>query len=298
MIGISDTRWNGRLAGAASVLSLTAWLVFGGCGAPPSGTSPRLAGDVADRTAEIATLQQKAIDDPDAPYWMYRLGEIHVGAGEISSAETALGFALQRDAAHAPSLALLSKVYYDTGRHEEGVHLLESAQATGPELPDELVAALALHYEALGQLDLSDRLATTLGSRLADWSKNGSAIAYLRLKGNDFRHSEDVAKRALEADPASAVNHNNFGIAKLYAGDPEAARKSFLTAVDLDASLPGPLYNLAIVDHFYFFHDDDARAWFERYQRLADDDPDGLATALALDVASDSSGASHEGGTQ
>lgn len=228
---------------------------------------------------------------------MYRVAEAQLADDNPSAAETALGFALQRDPAHAPSLALLSKVYYDAGRHEEAVQLLESAQARTGSLPDELVAALALHYEALGRVDLSDRLGDSLGSRLTDWSKNGSAVAYLRLKGNEFRTAEDVARHALDADPESAVNHNNFGIAKLYAGDPETARKSFLTAVELDPELPGPLYNLAIVDRFYFFDDDHAREWFERYQRLSDEDPDGLASALAIDVATDSSVANPSGGT-
>jgi tetratricopeptide (TPR) repeat protein len=284
-------------SGTSLVVALVAWTTLGGCGGTPSGPGPGLAGDSSDRAAQIAALQQKAMERPDDAYWMFRIAEVQLASGDAAAAETALGFALQRESEHAPSLALLSKIYYDSARHAEAVELLESAQARTGSLPDELVAALALQYEAIGRVDLSDRLADSLGSRLADWSKNGSAVAFLRLKGNEFRSAEDVAKHALEADPKSAVNHNNFGIAKLYAGDPEAARKSFLTAVELDPELPGPLYNLAIVDRFYFFDDDHARDWFTKYQRLSDDDPDGLASSLAIDVATDSSVADPPGGT-
>ena len=81
------------------------------------------------------------------------------------------------------------------------------------------------------------------------------------------------------------MNHNNWGIAQLYAGEPKAARKSFLTASKMDPELPGPLYNLAIVDRFYFFDEEAARDWFRRYRKLSDEDPDGLAEILAADAS-------------
>jgi Flp pilus assembly protein TadD len=119
---------------------------------------------------------------------------------------------------------------------------------------------------------------------LDSWERDGSAVVYLRLRGEHFAESLDVARKALDARP-SAVNHNNYGIAQLYAGDPESARESFLRAHELDGELPGPLYNLAIVDWFYFFAADDARDWFARYRKLASDDPDGLAEVFKVDFA-------------
>jgi Tfp pilus assembly protein PilF len=95
----------------------------------------------------------------------------------------------------------------------------------------------------------------------------------------------EAARMALEADPASAANHNNHGIALLYAGRPDAARQAFLDALERDAALPGALYNLAIVEAFYFFDEDAARGWFDRYVATGSrDDPDDLSAHFGLEL--------------
>lgn len=191
------------------------------------------------------------------------------------------------------ALAHLSRLLWDARRHEEGVAALDQARAAGVRLPDSLVTALALHHDALGNAEIADSLAHVLEQRLSDWSRAGSAVAYLRLRGDEYVNSEAIARRALDARP-SAANHNNLGIALLYAGRPAEARKSFLTAVELDSKLPGPLYNLAIVDRFYRFDDDSARDWFRRYRTLSNEDPDGLAELLSVKVAAGQPGAKEE----
>jgi tetratricopeptide (TPR) repeat protein len=151
-------------------------------------------------------------------------------------------------------------------------------------VPDELLVALALHYEALAA---GDRAAAILAGLHAD----PSVEAWVRLRGDGFEAAEGAAKAALDTNPRSAVNHNNWGITRLYAGKPDEARKSFLTALELDPALPGPLYNLAIVDRFYRFDEESARGWFRRYRELSQDDPDGLAQILSVEVAGADSGA-------
>ena len=42
----------------------------------------------------------------------------------------------------------------------------------------------------------------------------------------------------------------------------------------------GPLYNLAILEKYYLFHDDQAARWFDAYWRRSQDDPDGLAAVF------------------
>jgi len=252
--------------------------VLAGCG----GNLPRSLDP--DRVAsEIAALERKAAEDPTDPWWHFRAGEIRVAANDGPSAERSLRAALALAPDHAPSLSLLSKVYWDAGRHEAAVPLLETARAAGVTSP-ELAAALALHYEALDRVDEADALASDLEARSSEGPVAG-ALTYLRLRGDDFLRSADIARRALDADPKSAANHNNLGITLLYAGEPAAARESFLTAAEIDPRLPGPLYNLAIVDRFYFFDDERAQQWFRRYRELADDDPDGLAELLGAKVA-------------
>jgi tetratricopeptide (TPR) repeat protein len=256
-------------------------------------TGSRVPPDAKVGPGAIRLLEQRALDDPANPYWPYRLGQIHEAKGELASAESELRSALERDTAHAPSMSLLSKVYYDTGRHEEAVALLEG-HPQGGAMPEELVLALALNYEALDRIEDAGRLVAPLEKRLTNWKSTGSAVAYLQLKGDAYRNSLEIAKKALEAEP-SAANHNNYGIARLYAGKPEAAKKSFLTARKIDPELPGPLYNLAIVDWFYFFNAEGAREWFRRYREFSDEDPDGLADILTTELAETSTGLEEEG---
>jgi lipoprotein NlpI len=94
-----------------------------------------------------------------------------------------------------------------------------------------------------------------------------------------------VAEAALAANPDSAPNHNNFGIALLYDGEPEAAREAFLTALELDGQLAGALYNLAIVETYYFYDLDKGREWFSRYAELDTEDPDELGAVFGIELA-------------
>jgi tetratricopeptide (TPR) repeat protein len=259
-------------------------LLLAGCSSVPllsrGGDRPADVPSAAEAPAEIARLELKAAEQPAEPYWPFRIGEIRAAGGATAEAEASLRAALARDPDHAPSLSLLSRLWYDAGRHDEAVDLLETARARTP-LPEALDVALALHYDALGEVDAAEELANGVD---ADWATDGAALTYLHLRGDDFLASEEIARKALDASP-SAVNHNNYGIARLYGGDPEAAREHFVKAADLDPALPGPLYNLAIVDRFYRFDVDGARRWFARYRELSDEDPDNLAEALALEIA-------------
>jgi len=209
--------------------------------------------------------------------------------GALPADEAGLRAVLAANPWNAAALSRLSKILWDEARHEEGVQLLETARASAMRFPDELLAALALHHDALGHVEETEALESALESRLSDWSRGGSAVTFLRLRGEDFAQSEATARRAVEAKD-SAANRNNLGIALLYAGKPEEARKSFLAAHDKDGSLPGPLYNLAIVDRFYRFDDDGARDWFRKYRSLSDEDPDGLAELLDVKVAAGTEG--------
>ena len=265
-------------------------LTLAGCGGLPlvGGGGSNAPLDVpADREAEVARVEARRLEDPQNPYWPYRLAEVHLAEENSVQAESDLRAALALDPRHAASLSLLSKIFWDQGRHEEAIGLLEAARAEAGSLAPELMTALALHYDAIDRPDLADPLVQRVEDHL-DWSKEGSAVAYVHLRGETFAQSEPVAKKALDADPKSAVNQNNWGITKLYAGDPEAARKAFLTAIELDPALPGPLYNLAIVDRFYRFDDTSARDWFRKYRELSSEDPDGLAEVLAVEVAGES----------
>ena len=105
----------------------------------------------------------------------------------------------------------------------------------------------------------------------------GSAGVYVALRGDAPDSASAAAAGLVREHPQSAVNQNNYGITRLRAGDPEAASNAFLLAIELDASLPGPYYNLAILEKYYRLDDAAAERWFRKYRERATDDPDGLA---------------------
>lgn len=257
-------------------------LAASGCGMLPGRGAPDL--DERVGSDDLARFEERAAAAPDEPYWPYRIALAHGAAGESEAAEAALDEALRRDPLHAPSLALRSRRAFEAGRHEAAIAMLEGARAAGAVFPPELLAGLALHYEAVGRLEEADAIAAGLAAADVDWGRNGAVLTYLHLRGPDFASSIDVARRALDAHD-SAVNRNNYGIALLYGGKPEEARRQFERAVDEDPELPGPYYNLAIVDHFYRFDTAAAKRSFARYRELANEDPDRLETTLSRELA-------------
>jgi tetratricopeptide (TPR) repeat protein len=279
---VHPVRWTpGR--GLALALALFASTSLAGCGA--RGVKLRNEPVARKETPKLSETQEKIFEardqssvDVTEPYWPYRLGQVYAETDSIARAESALKSSLRRDPSYPPALALLSKLYYDAGRHADGVELLEGARTRtgafpeGP--PPALLAGLALHYEALGRHDLAAALVA--GAKGADPGKAGSALAYVTLRGENPAAADDLARTALDADSKSAANQNNFGLTKLHAGDPQAARKAFQRAIEIDPKLPGPYYNLAIVERFYFLDDEAAARWLKAYRERATADPDGL----------------------
>jgi tetratricopeptide (TPR) repeat protein len=229
---------------------------------------------------QLDDVREQATLDPKQPYWSYRIAQIYLDTDSLASAEASLKASLARDPDYGPALSLLSKLYYEAGRHEEAVTLLEAARVhAGGSLPPDLLAGLALHYDALGRLDLAAGTATA-AARGEDADAR-SALVYVTLRGNHPETAAAPATAAVDDDPRSAANQNNYGITRLRAGDPAAARIAFLKAIELDPKLPGPYYNLAILEKFYLFDDEHAARWFKAYRDRDQSDPDSLAQAFA-----------------
>jgi tetratricopeptide (TPR) repeat protein len=233
--------------------------------------------------SELVEVREKSAAQPAEPYWPYRMGELWLASDSLPQAEAALKASLARDGTYAPALALLSKLYYRTGRHEEAVRLLEPVRSRADAFPADarqsLLAGLALHQQALGRPDLAGvTLAEVLPAPARD---AGSAVVYVLLCGDRPDSALAPAAAAVRADPRSAVNQNNYGITRLRVGDPMSARRAFLASIDRDPGLPGPYYNLAILEKFYLFEDDDASRWFDAYWKRSHADPDSLLGVFA-----------------
>lgn len=297
-------RAHGARSGAAPGLALlAALLLLGGCAA--GGARHRNEPVTREEAPKLTKLQEKIVEareqsalDPQQPYWPYQLGRIYADADSLTHAEAALKSCLARDPAYLPALTLLSKLYYDTGRHTEGATLLEAARTRAGAFPDgappALLGGLALHYEAMGRRDLAQAVVVEAGQAAEGRGKEGktrSALVYVTLRGEHPETATDLARAALDEDPRSAANQNNYGITRLRAGDPKTAKDAFLRAIELDPKLSGPYYNLAIVERFFFFNDEWAAHWLKQYRALSNDDPDGLFGVIAKGEAKPPAGA-------
>ena len=257
-----------------------------GCG----GSRPALEQDplaLADSTS--AEIEQRGVAERDSTRVLLRAHweRAHALAlhDSLDAARTEVDRALALDSLDAPSLVLFSDLEYRRGRHAEAIPRLERACKEIASCPLELTASLALHLAANGETARADSLLAPRYEDADSWKRIGSVLAFAALRSeHPERLGPRAAELALEADE-SPINLNNQGIALLIKGEAREARQIFERAHELAPKLPGPLYNLAIVERFYFRNDVKAREWFERYLALSDSDPDGLKSVLAPDRA-------------
>jgi tetratricopeptide (TPR) repeat protein len=246
---------------------------------PVGGTKQADTGEPGD----IQEARQRVMAFPDDPYWRYRLSQFYVVADSLPAAEVALQSALARDATYAPALALLSKLYFESGRHAEAVRLLEPVRSRPDAFPSDtrqaLLTGLALHLDALGRPDLAGAAIPRAAD--ADLKRTGPAMVYVSLRGDHPDSAADLARATLHEDSRSAVNLNNYGITRLRAADPKGAREAFMKAIERDPGLPGPYYNLAILEKYYLLDDDAASRWFRDYWKRSHQDPDSLVGVFA-----------------
>lgn len=261
-----------RSASAALLLScllMAGCLKFWGSGSAQNDPK-RVKGE------EIAALRSQAALQSSEAYWPQRLAEIHFARAQRDSATHYCAEALRRSPDYPAALALRSRLHYELGEHQQAADMLRTADARQA-LSPALLAGLALHLERLEHYDAAD----AIYARLEPAPETSSVLIYRRLSGEEFPQALELAEQAVARDPNDAQTLNNHAVALLYAGAPSRAKEQLLRAHALDAKLPGPLYNLAIVDRYYFFDEAASRQWLSDYLRLSSEDPDGLVESFA-----------------
>lgn len=253
-----------------------------------SARAPR-ATTAAPAQAVPATAARAAAPAPSAP--SAADAQVASARAALSSApeqaEQALLAAIAAEPHHAAAIGMLAKLYYGQGRYAEGVEALRVAQ----EQPDafenddraKLLAALALLQEALGE-SVAAREAVTRAQG-ASAREAGSAALYLELHRPTAAGPEALSRTVERSASGDAAALNNVGIAKLRRGDVDGARRAFESALAHDAALPGPYYNLAILEQWWRHDRDAASRRFAQYWRLSHDDPDGLVAVFGDVVA-------------
>jgi tetratricopeptide (TPR) repeat protein len=247
---------------------------------------PLLQRHAAAPRAAATAVPSPAVARPDAD--PHAVAACHLAVDSLALAETELRALLAHDADDAVALSLLSKLLYRSGRYEEAVALLAPVtarpQAFAGEARAALLAGLALHEDALGRI--AQAREAMAAAAAAGGREPSSAAVYVELRGEAPDSAAAPALDALRRGGRTAVNLNNFGITRLRAGDLDAARRAFGDAIARDPSLPGPYYNLAILEKYYRFDDVAAARRFAAYWERSHDDPDSLRSAFPANLAS------------
>ncbi len=273
---------------AFSLVAFFAAGLLAGCSS--TGVGPRNGPAV-----DLAAVQAQRALAPDEPYWPFQQAQENWRQGQLDLARAHLDTALTLDPDYAPAAALLSRLQFEAGQYGQATVLLRAFIMRNPEAPDALRVALALNLQALAEPERSAEVLATCHDQSGPVR---TAQAFVQLQGDDFESSLPDVRATVEANPHSAANHNNHGIALLYAGRPGEARDAFLRALEIDPELPGGLYNLAIVENFYFFDRVAGQDYFQRYQTAMGNrpaaDPDDLGVILANPVGAQALLASQE----
>jgi tetratricopeptide (TPR) repeat protein len=265
------------------VLLVLASLLAGGCSLNRFAHRGATEVKSARRPDGPLGFREQSALHPAEPYWLFRLGQWYFAADSLPQAQAALEASLARDPVYAPSMALLSKLDFVTGRNQEAVKMLEPVRAHPEAFADDirpsLLAGLAIHQDALGHPEAAEEAIAKLDR--PDLRQTGSALVYVRLRGPHPESADSLAAAALERNPGSAVDLNNDGITRLRAGDVTGARRAFQSAAERDPSLPGPYYNLAILEKYYLFDETAAVGDFRKYWARSHDDPDSLLSGFS-----------------
>ncbi len=251
--------------------------------AVPASAAVAPAGDTPAESP-LARVRAAMLAHPQDPAPAYRAALALRAADSLGSAESAVREAITRDPQHAPSLALLSSWLLAEGRSAEALPVLavvnEHPEAFSPHERAGLLAALALHHDALGH----PREARAALAAAGDDAAAAPVRVYLGARDASPSPAELLASSAKQAGH-NAATLNNVGILRLRAGDVTGAQKAFEAAIARDAALPGPYYNMTILSGFYLLDDAAAARWFAAYRARASEDPDSLAGAFTTPLA-------------
>lgn len=193
--------------------------VSGGGAAAPRETYTEA--DDPKRLVELETMLHEATE----AYHQGRFDEAARGYAEV----------IRRRPDTEDAYRYLSFVYWDTGRPEQAIEVLEDALRQGI-TSNEIRLKLAIYLAETGRATRAIALLEgTVGDDVE--ALNALGVAYAGAgRGAD---AIGAFERVLDLDPTSGLAHLNIGALKLQAGDLSGAEASLIRAVEVDPGLPG-----------------------------------------------------------
>jgi tetratricopeptide (TPR) repeat protein len=252
----------------AAVLSLLA-LVAGICGC--AGTRPHPVTIGTDRAAEAALRadlrQQMSLGEPTVDI-VFALATSYSRSGEADSSVAALEQAMGIDPEHLPSLALLSRLYYERGDIDRGVALLEPLAASRIDHGPEILTNLALLKLAWGDVVAAESLLIRAATEHPDFAPAHGNLAFLHLEMDNPSAAEAELERAVALDDRVPEFHNNLGIIHRRQLRFDDSARAFERAIALAPDFREAHHNLALLTKLYLFDEERSRRHFDRFLAL------------------------------
>lgn len=241
--------------------------ILAGCGGPPSpgqSAEPRPANEAAYRAERRAEIAAGA---PAAPM-LHAIASSYWRSNSADSARIALEQAVTQDPRHLPSLAWLSRLYYEAGEVERGIALLEPAVLPESNPSPEILTNLAILKLAWGEAKAAESLLKTSIDRYPSYAPAYGNMGYLHLQAGDLKSAEAEIERAIALDDRVPDFHNNQGIVHRRELRFDDAVRDFGRAIDLDPGFREAHHNLALLYRLYLFDEARARTHFQRFLAL------------------------------
>ena len=165
-------------------------------------------------------------------------------AGKAADAENIYQQILKADPRHGPTLQMLARLYYETGRHPQAAETLQRAIAVDPKNPD-LLGNLGSVLAGLGKLDeAAEAVKKALAIRPNSPGTHGNLANILLAKG-DVDGAIASYRHALALNPNAPETVSNLGNALRKKGDLPGAIDNFRRATELRPDFVEARINLA-----------------------------------------------------
>jgi len=198
----------------------------------------------AGRVDEAEQIYRQVIAArPDMAIAYRHLAFIEARRGHVAGAVELLQSALRAGVTDRRVLTLLGEYLADSGRVDQGIHVLEPL-ASDPRADADMLNTLGIAYAQAGRADAARRAFERVLAINPNSSVPLENLGMLSLERGDLRTARTYYERAVAVDSRSSRAYGGLGVVALRSGDRDEAVAVWKTAVGLDPTNLEALYNL------------------------------------------------------
>lgn len=198
----------------------------------------------AGRVDEAEQIYRQVIAArPDMAIAYRHLAFIEARRGHVAGAVELLQSAVRAGVTDRRVLTLLGEYLADSGRVDQGIHVLEPL-ASDPRADADMLNTLGIAYAQAGRADAARRAFERVLAINPNSSVPLENLGMLSLERGDLRTARTYYERAVAVDSRSSRAYGGLGVVALRSGDRDEAVAVWKTAVGLDPSNLEALYNL------------------------------------------------------